>query len=55
MEGLEDSDGTLSRLRRAFIEHIGFQCGFCTPGFVVLCTEILTEATEGAVFTWAEL
>ncbi|WP_028935945.1 (2Fe-2S)-binding protein [Pseudonocardia spinosispora] len=55
VEGLEDPDGTLSPLQQAFIEHFGFQCGFCTPGFVVLGTEILAEAEAGATFTRAEL
>jgi aerobic-type carbon monoxide dehydrogenase small subunit (CoxS/CutS family) len=55
VEGVEDPDGRLSVLQEAFVEHSGFQCGFCTPGFVVLGTEILAEAADGAVFTRAEL
>ena len=27
-------DGELSVLQKAFINHFGFQCGYCTPGFV---------------------
>jgi carbon-monoxide dehydrogenase small subunit len=55
VEGIEDAGGELSVLQRAFIEHSGFQCGFCTPGFVVLGTEILAEARAGETFTRAEL
>src|SRR5437868_2508401 len=31
IEGLE-SDGSLHRVQELFIEHDGFQCGFCTSG-----------------------
>ncbi|HEY9413410.1 MAG TPA: (2Fe-2S)-binding protein [Pseudonocardia sp.] len=55
VEGVESPDGELSGLQRAFLEHSGFQCGFCTPGFVVLGTEILTEAADGAEFSRADL
>lgn len=37
VEGLE-RDGQLHRLQAAFIEHDGFQCGYCTPG--QLCSAI---------------
>lgn len=55
VEGVEHADGSLSALQQTFIEHSGFQCGFCTPGFVVLGTEILAEARAGATFTRDEL
>jgi carbon-monoxide dehydrogenase small subunit len=40
VEGLANGD-TLSPLQRAFIEHHGLQCGFCTPGFLMLATGVL--------------
>ncbi|BBG02399.1 MULTISPECIES: (2Fe-2S)-binding protein [Pseudonocardia] len=55
VEGVEDPDGTLSHFQQALIEHTGFQCGFCTPGFVVLGTEIIAEARAGARFDRDEL
>ena len=40
VEGLANGD-TLHPLQRAFIEHHGLQCGFCTPGFLMLATGVL--------------
>src|SRR5690349_24240956 len=34
VEGLAESDGTLSNVQEAFKECHGLQCGFCTPGFL---------------------
>lgn len=36
-----DADGKLSLVQRAFIETNAFQCGYCTPGFVLMATELL--------------
>jgi len=38
-----DSDGSLSDVQQAFIETGAFQCGFCTPGFVLMAHELLRE------------
>jgi aerobic-type carbon monoxide dehydrogenase small subunit (CoxS/CutS family) len=40
VEGL-DGGGTLHPLQRAFIEHFGLQCGYCTPGFLMLAASLL--------------
>ena len=37
VEGLTQ-DGRLHELQRAFMEHHALQCGFCTPGFLMLAT-----------------
>ncbi|RVT92308.1 (2Fe-2S)-binding protein [Rhodovarius crocodyli] len=42
VEGLADGD-TLSPLQRAFWEKHGLQCGFCTPGFLMLATWMLEQ------------
>jgi aerobic-type carbon monoxide dehydrogenase small subunit (CoxS/CutS family) len=34
IEGLV-RDGALHPLQRAFVEHDGFQCGYCTPGMIM--------------------
>ena len=36
-----DSDGALSPVKQAFIEAGAFQCGFCTPGFVLMTHQLL--------------
>lgn len=40
VESLAHADGTLNDLQRAFREHHGLQCGFCTPGFLMLATHL---------------
>jgi carbon-monoxide dehydrogenase small subunit len=38
-----DANGSLSKVQQAFIDHGAFQCGFCTPGFVLMTTQLLNE------------
>ena len=40
VEGLADGD-RLAPLQRAFLEHGGVQCGFCTPGMLISATALL--------------
>ena len=40
VEGLADGE-QLNELQAAFWEHHALQCGFCTPGFLMLATSIL--------------
>jgi aerobic carbon-monoxide dehydrogenase small subunit len=42
VEGLSP-DGELHPVQEAFIEHGGFQCGYCTPGFLMAAIAILNE------------
>ena len=42
VEGLADGD-TLHPLQQAFWENHGLQCGFCTPGFLMLAAGVLAE------------
>jgi carbon-monoxide dehydrogenase small subunit len=41
-----DAGGELSAVQRAFIEAGAFQCGFCTPGFVLMTEQMLKENPE---------
>ena len=41
-EGLP-SDGIMHPVQRAFQEHHGLQCGFCTPGMVMAIVSLLRE------------
>ena len=40
VEGLAQGD-KLSPVQEAFIEHVGFQCGYCTSGMVIGATALL--------------
>ncbi len=42
IEGL-DAHGQLDPVQQAFIECGAFQCGFCTPGFVLMSKELLAH------------
>jgi aerobic carbon-monoxide dehydrogenase small subunit len=42
VEGLSDGE-TLHPLQQAFWEHHGLQCGFCTPGFLMLAVGALAD------------
>ena len=37
------ADGRLDPVQEAFIEAGAFQCGFCTPGFVLMTKQLLDE------------
>jgi xanthine dehydrogenase YagT iron-sulfur-binding subunit len=42
IEGLAQG-GQLSPMQAAFVEHDGFQCGYCTPGQIMSATALLKE------------
>jgi len=41
VEGLETEGGELHPVQRAFIDELGPQCGFCTPGQVMSAVALL--------------
>ena len=46
VEGLAEADD-LHLLQQAFIEHDGFQCGYCTPGQICSAVGMVAEARRG--------
>jgi carbon-monoxide dehydrogenase small subunit len=46
VEGLANADGTLHPLQEAFRRHHGLQCGFCTPGFLMLASTVYKQAAN---------
>ncbi len=41
IEGLQAEDGTLDPMQTAFHENHALQCGFCTPGMIMACRDLL--------------
>ncbi len=54
VEGLGEN-GQLSAVQRAFFELSAFQCGYCTPGMILLATALLEKnpsPTRDEIRTW---
>jgi xanthine dehydrogenase YagT iron-sulfur-binding subunit len=47
IEGL-GAPGSLHPLQQAFVEHDGFQCGYCTPGQICSAVGMAAELRKGA-------
>ncbi|MBA3561108.1 MAG: (2Fe-2S)-binding protein [Actinobacteria bacterium] len=45
IEGLA-TDGVLHPIQRAFVEHHGLQCGFCTPGMILTASDLLARKPD---------
>ncbi len=56
IEGLARGEGieNLSPVQAAFVEHDGFQCGYCTPGQICSATALLGEIKNGqlSIVSW---
>jgi carbon-monoxide dehydrogenase small subunit len=46
IEGLAAPDGTLDPLQQAFIDEDAFQCGYCTPGMLMMSKKLLEEIPQ---------
>jgi len=56
IEGLSGAEG-LHPMQRAFQQHHGLQCGFCTPGMVLSAVDLLQQnpdPSEAEVRSWLE-
>jgi xanthine dehydrogenase YagT iron-sulfur-binding subunit len=47
IEGLADGD-KLHAMQEAFIQHDGFQCGYCTPGQIMSAVAVVREGHAGS-------
>jgi aerobic-type carbon monoxide dehydrogenase small subunit (CoxS/CutS family) len=47
VEGLAESADQLTKLQKAFLDRFAFQCGYCTPGFL-MAAEVMMERMRGA-------
>jgi carbon-monoxide dehydrogenase small subunit len=43
IEGMANADGSLGKIQKAFQDHHGLQCGFCTPGMVMSAAALLKD------------
>jgi carbon-monoxide dehydrogenase small subunit len=52
IEGLENTP-----IQQAFVENFAFQCGYCTPGFIMNCHSLIEkhpEADDKMIKEWLE-
>ena len=49
LEGMED-DATMEVLRRHFHESHALQCGFCTPGMLMMARDILLRPLGNTIY-----
>lgn len=52
IEGLKNTS-----IQHQFVEHFAFQCGYCTPGFIMNCHSLITQhpnADDKTIREWLE-
>jgi aerobic carbon-monoxide dehydrogenase small subunit len=52
IEGLKNAP-----IQQAFVEHFAFQCGYCTPGFIMNCHALIQrhpDADDETIKEWLE-
>ncbi|HEY3912824.1 MAG TPA: (2Fe-2S)-binding protein [Stellaceae bacterium] len=55
IEGLANGDAELHPMQAAFLDHDGFQCGYCTPGQIMSAVALVAEGrplTDAAIREW---
>jgi carbon-monoxide dehydrogenase small subunit len=50
IEGLSRPGDDLHPVQQAMVDNFGFQCGFCTPGFIMTMTSLLSRVADGERF-----
>jgi xanthine dehydrogenase YagT iron-sulfur-binding subunit len=48
IEGVAGPDGRLHPMQEAFLQHDGFQCGYCTPGQIMSAIACVQEGHAGS-------
>ena len=43
IEGVAEPDGTLDPVQEAFLDTAAIQCGYCTPGMVLMAKDLLNK------------
>jgi len=43
IEGVAAPDGTLDPIQEAFLDHAAVQCGYCTPGMILMARDLLLK------------
>ncbi len=43
IEGVAEPDGTLDPIQEAFLDTAAIQCGYCTPGMVLMAKDLLNK------------
>jgi carbon-monoxide dehydrogenase small subunit len=43
IEGVSQPDGTLDPIQEAFLDTAAIQCGYCTPGMVLMAKDLLNK------------
>ena len=55
IEGVAENDGTLHPLQQAFLDEAALQCGYCTPGMIMISLALLRDEAspdEAQVAEW---
>jgi carbon-monoxide dehydrogenase small subunit len=43
IEGVAEPDGTLDSIQEAFLDTAAVQCGYCTPGMILMAKDLLNK------------
>jgi carbon-monoxide dehydrogenase small subunit len=43
IEGIAEPDGTLDPIQEAFLDNAAIQCGYCTPGMILMAKDLLNK------------